>query len=418
MTPHRHPLPALTGLRFFLAVWVVVFHVIPTTLTLEIPWLPSAPAAVDCLLRTGYVAVTIFFVLSGFVLAYNYDLGRVWTQRERWRFAIARFSRIYPAYVAGLAALVPVALYRIWQRIPAGEYSLSSGALSVLLIQSWFPERALSWNYPGWSLSAEAFFYALFPIAGYWLWKLRSRGKVIAGLAVLWLLSLAAPLAAVVIPIPGFGDVPAAGGVPGAAGEPWGSLISYHPLSGLPAFATGVLLAALYRSLPEDSPWFRRADWLSVPALAVICLTLANADQLPLAVVRNGLLLPLYSILIFGLALGNGFMARFLGLPALVFLGNASYAMYILHFPIGEWLLLARRWFDIRAPEGAGWEILYVLSVIAAASFFYKLIEEPVHKTLRRVLTAKLDRTAGANTPLHTGESSPISADSTRGNRS
>lgn len=391
MNRERRPLPALTGLRFFLAIWVVVFHLVPSTLSLEIPWLPWAPEAIDCLLRTGYVAVSIFFVLSGFVLAYNYDLGKNWNHKQRQRFGVARFARIYPAYFAGLVVLIPVAVYRVWSGIPLGEYSLSTGFLSLFLLQAWIPNAALTWNYPGWSLSGEAFFYVSFPFIGYWLWKLERRGAMLGALVGLWVLSLAPPLVAVLIPVSGFGDIAAAGGV-ASGGEPWANLVSYDPLAGLPAFCAGVVLARLYRSVPPGSRWFGRGDWLGVPALVALLVTLANADRLPLPLVHNGLLLPVYSALIFGLALGGGVVARLLSLSSLVFLGNASYAMYILHFPIAEWLLLAGKLLHYPIVlDSLAWAMFYTFIVIAGSSIFYQFAEEPLHQKLRKALTARLE---------------------------
>ena len=93
----RPHLPALTGIRFILAIWVVIYHVTPVSEERVIAWFPSLPQAFYSVLRTGYVAVGVFFVLSGFVLAYNYDLGKRWDRRNLVRFAIARFSRTYPA---------------------------------------------------------------------------------------------------------------------------------------------------------------------------------------------------------------------------------------------------------------------------------------------------------------------------------
>src|ERR1035438_10214838 len=95
---------ALTGLRFFLAIWVVVFH-------LTSPGGPlghavsTAPDWLCCLVRTGYVAVGVFFVLSGFVLSYNYSLARPWSFTEMATFGIARFARVYPAYCLGLVSM-------------------------------------------------------------------------------------------------------------------------------------------------------------------------------------------------------------------------------------------------------------------------------------------------------------------------
>lgn len=389
MNRERRPLPALTGLRFFLAIWVVIFHLVPGTPGLRIPWLPGAPAGLSNLLRTGYVAVTIFFVLSGFVLAYNYDLGRAWSRQDRSRFAVARFTRIYPAYFIGLVSLVPVAVYRAWQGIEAGEYSLRSGLLNLVLMQAWWPHAALSWNYPGWSLACEAFYYASFPALGILLWRLKRRATLLATIGSLWGLAIAAPLATVLIPVRGFGDVAASGGAPAAAAGFWVSLVSYNPLAGWPAFLSGVALARLYRTLPSDSRWFGRGGWLSIPSAALIVAILSMADRLPLPLVHNGLLLPLYLALVLGLALEGGLLAKILAVPALIFLGNASYAMYILHFPIGEWLLLSSIAFLEHTFDGLGWVFFYTFTVIVVSSVFYRWVEEPLHRRLRQALTAQ-----------------------------
>jgi peptidoglycan/LPS O-acetylase OafA/YrhL len=386
--PERRSLPALTGLRFFLALWVVVFHLVPGTPGLAIPWWPQAPDSVNCVLRTGYVAVMVFFVLSGFVLAYNYDLRKPWHRRQCGRFAIARFARIYPAYFIGLLSLLPVAIYRLWEGLFLGDYELSKGLLNLFLLQAWVPHAALSWNYPGWSLSCEAAFYAAFPLLGFLLWKVERRGKMIIVLGLLWGLCLAAPLVAVFLPIHGFGDVAAAGGMGTAPAEFWADLISYNPLAGLPAFCAGIVLARFYRSLPEDSRWFGRGDWLSIPAVILIFAVLANADRIPLTLVHNGLLLPVYAVLVLGLALGGGVLARLLALSPLVFLGNASYAMYILHFPIAEWLLLATKFFSDRAFDGIAWVAFYTFMVTVGSSVFYKFAEEPLHRRIRKSLQA------------------------------
>src|ERR1044071_2165280 len=96
-------LHSLTGLRFFLALWVVVFH--------QSSRLGPMPPALFGLLQTGYVAVGFFFVLSGFVLAYNYPLVAAWSKDELVRFGIARFARIYPTYFLGLVTIAPVILF-------------------------------------------------------------------------------------------------------------------------------------------------------------------------------------------------------------------------------------------------------------------------------------------------------------------
>src|SRR4051794_29809514 len=97
----RPPLRALTGLRFVAAMQVLLYHVYA-------PGSRGAPGWVRALVGSGYVGVGLFFVLSGFVLAYNYlepmEAGRV-SRREFW---LARLARVYPVYLLGLVAGMPV----------------------------------------------------------------------------------------------------------------------------------------------------------------------------------------------------------------------------------------------------------------------------------------------------------------------
>jgi peptidoglycan/LPS O-acetylase OafA/YrhL len=82
----------LTGMRFFLPLWVVVFHHTGATGILRVT-VANAPSAVSSILRTGYVAVGIFFVLSGFILSYNYKLAQPWS-REAFFYACFPFVGI------------------------------------------------------------------------------------------------------------------------------------------------------------------------------------------------------------------------------------------------------------------------------------------------------------------------------------
>src|SRR4051794_22059023 len=103
--PAASHLPALTGLRFFLALWVILHHLTGSGSLLESTAL-RLPSALYALVRGGYLAVTTFFVLSGFVLARSYA-GTRWTGRSLWRYTVGRFARVYPVYALSLAIVVP-----------------------------------------------------------------------------------------------------------------------------------------------------------------------------------------------------------------------------------------------------------------------------------------------------------------------
>jgi peptidoglycan/LPS O-acetylase OafA/YrhL len=149
-------LPALTGLRFLLALWVILHHLTGRGQPLE-PMARSLPAALYALLRGGYLAVTTFFVLSGFVLSRSYSRAK-WTRRHLARYAVGRIARVYPVYLVSLLIVAP---FIAADRVP-GKASLL--AAYALLLQAWLGRIPVSWNTPAWSLSCEMFFYLLFPL--------------------------------------------------------------------------------------------------------------------------------------------------------------------------------------------------------------------------------------------------------------
>jgi peptidoglycan/LPS O-acetylase OafA/YrhL len=157
---------ALNGLRFAAAFWVLVFHC--SFHFGEISFLGSLQPIID----QGTLAMTLFFMLSGFVLSYRY---RGFATGDEFRaYTAARLARLYPVYAV-------MGLITLWM-IPgvAGSFALYADhgfagkvvflailcLLFLFALQAWFPAffSANIWNFGGsWSLSVEAFFYALFP---------------------------------------------------------------------------------------------------------------------------------------------------------------------------------------------------------------------------------------------------------------
>ena len=144
------------------------------------------PVFVRTFASNGYLAVSLFFLLSGFILAYSYD-NKIAGGRNRASFWKARFARIYPVYLLSLILALPF------------QPGLSRGvALPVLaMVQAWNPFRAEltgAWNYPAWSLSVEMLFYLCFPFLQVRLAR-GSRGVLLAyaGVAALVALLLRTP---------------------------------------------------------------------------------------------------------------------------------------------------------------------------------------------------------------------------------
>lgn len=174
---------AINALRFGAAFWVLVFH---SSIHLG----NLAPLGlIQPLINQGPLAMTLFFMLSGFVLSYRYQAFG--SQSEVRLYTAARIARLYPVYLfMGLITLWRVpsgaggfALYTEYGWIGKIVFLLALGALFLLALQAWFPaffDKAV-WNFGGsWSLSVEAFFYSLFP------WLRNRLGRFSAqGLALL-----------------------------------------------------------------------------------------------------------------------------------------------------------------------------------------------------------------------------------------
>lgn len=160
--PSTH-LRSLTSLRFAAALLVVVFH-----LSLFAPGL----GGVGRLAAAGYVGVTFFFVLSGFVLTYSWDIDATAA-----RFYRRRFARIYPVHLLFVAlAMMPWVVTPNWAALPT----------NLALLQAWSPDDAVARSFSGvsWSLSCEFFFYAAFPLLVRLIWRRVRRPLVVGEVAI------------------------------------------------------------------------------------------------------------------------------------------------------------------------------------------------------------------------------------------
>ena len=138
----------------------------------------------------GYISVSFFLLLSGFILTYNYadraQRGAL-TARSFWS---ARFSRLYPVYAFSLLLSAGMLMQEV-QAHTRLDFGLGV-ILTPLLLQGWHPALSTFWNTPAWTMSTEAFFYLLFP----WLITRRRPRQTRTMLMILfavWLSSLVLP---------------------------------------------------------------------------------------------------------------------------------------------------------------------------------------------------------------------------------
>jgi len=374
----RPHLRALTGLRFLAAFHVVVYH-------FGQPLLKEAPSPLRSLAGCGYVSVSLFFLLSGFILAYTYLPESGPARVDPRRFWTARFARIYPVYLVGFILAAPHVVKTL-----VGEHGLAGGALRALghgaaalgLVQAWSPHTAIVWNVPAWSLSVEAFFYLLFPMLLAPAVRAARPARLGVALAGLWAAALAPPLVYLALNPDGL-TAPAGPDTRGV----WLETLKYSPLARLPEFALGVILGAWHVRSGDAG---RGGGALSVGAAAAVLAPMAAARSLPYPLLHNGLLAPLFAALIVGLARGGGPVHALLGTRPLVLLGEASYALYILHLHGHPWTQRLLRLVDkdaARDPAAAFW--FYAVAITAASVAVFLWIETPARRWLRHRLSPR-----------------------------
>jgi peptidoglycan/LPS O-acetylase OafA/YrhL len=324
-------------------------------------------------ITAGYCGVTIFFVLSGFVLAINYFDGfRRPTVRGTYSYFVARFARVYPLYIL-------VLFFLIVRQHTLGLGSADGWWRSALALQAWDPnlDHAYAFDPPAWSISVEFFLYACFPLLVPLIAKLRRPRTVL--LAAAGVTAVMAGLAAWFV-FSGRGELIWTD--PGSAHR-W---LYRTPLTRLGDFALGILAARLYMQTRSKE---------SIGRLGLPLVLGAGAMVIGFMCWENIVFTPWSwdlaygvpaAIFIFGLAVAPlSWPSRFFALPFIVLLGEASYAFYLIHDPaIG--FLGAGTWDAGMSFSKLVYEALALGAIIALSVGLHITVERPARTYIRRAL--------------------------------
>jgi peptidoglycan/LPS O-acetylase OafA/YrhL len=353
--PRPEKIHALTSLRFFAAFWVVLFH------TLFFPFATLRGTIVERITSLGFISVSFFFLLSGYILAMVYLAHGAPIQRKK--FYTARFARIYPLFLITLLADLPFVLdsrASLYGWTTSVAKTIGTLFMHLLMLQAWLPWlRGI--DQPNWSLSVETVFYASFPFIGVALWKLRGMQIwLVAG--VLWIANqIAVTLIASHVSRPS---------------------ITFFPLLHISTFAVGILLAR-WQILNREKIGSRPPRMISViVALLVTAASLAATvywqDVLPSPNLNAGLLAPAFALLLWACTGNQALHVRLLSANWLVILGEASFGLYLIHMPVSH-LFQKLGWETSRALYPVYLALCIGLSVL---SFYY--LEIPARKWILR----------------------------------
>jgi peptidoglycan/LPS O-acetylase OafA/YrhL len=370
-------LPSLTALRGIAALWVVLYHYSVQSF----PALDATPYT--HLVHKGYLAVDMFFMLSGFVMTHVYHRAFSESVTENYRsFIVARIARIYPLHVMILLLFVATAVATHFATGGAGALhsvpirgprSVAAFVANILMLQG-LDAGKLSWNYPAWSISIEFVAYLLFPFALPAIWRAADRTKIAVGLLLFGLL--------VILAFVTKDDF-----------DQWDGPITL--LRCLPEFILGTLLYCAYRAVPQG--FFLQRDAVAFFILATTVLSLhLNAPDL--------LVIGLFGVLVLTAALNNETFSKFANVAPLVWLGNISYSLYLIH-GFAQFLaakLLGRVGIqdhaDLSSETSLGLMIAMVVTCLIAAHLSYNHIEVGCRQYLRNLLDRRRKRRASRAT--------------------
>lgn len=317
----RPSLPALTGLRTLLALTILMFHFPPNGLvSAKYPWLTLYP-----IVNIGYVFVSFFFLISGFILSYNYAHRPEGVRKAD--FWMARFSRLYPVYLLTMLISLPMLMLE-WHSRPHGQFWWGL-VLTPLLLQGFSPTLATFWNTVSWTLSCEVVLYLAFP----WLLKLRwprSPHTLVLMVLGFWILGLV-PHTFYWLTNPDHLAQPVTRFSDGF----WLSALKYTPAAYLCTFCAGLTLGRLQDVSPLRETTRLR---LGLAGFALAWLAVYHVvPRMPYILVHGGLLTPVWAMVILGLA-GPSSLARVFSVKPLVIVGTSTYALYLLHFNLFQLL--------------------------------------------------------------------------------
>ncbi|GBQ93076.1 putative acyltransferase [Acetobacter nitrogenifigens DSM 23921 = NBRC 105050] len=359
---------SLTGLRGVAAVWVVLFHMVVHD---------PGSGLIDAMIKHGYLAVDLFFVLSGFVMAMSYR--RIFTHPLTGKtfcvFMLRRIARIYPLYIFVLLLVSTRLIGQAFLTHGPARSLLTDLPFNIFLIQAWVGRPSILG--PSWSVSTEFAAYFLFPLL---LKSVTSRSQVLPALTVLLagcgVLAVACHSTTDILS-ERHGPLDLSDGAP------------FWPL--LRCMAEFTLGLVSYRAATSRL-FSRRTESRTVTRFGLstrTCIDLAIGLALicAIAIPRSDIVfVALLPPLMIALSARNGALSTIFSARPIYMFGLWSYAIYLWHFPLlfimwhAEALLQARIGFDLARAVGvvACWAVILPVSALS-----YRFIETPGRKIIR-----------------------------------
>lgn len=351
--PQDHLKP-LTSLRFFAALWVVLFT-----------YIHELEGQIHIgLIDKGYLGVEGFFILSGFILSYVYLEGFGARRFDYLTFITHRLARIYPLHIATLGLTLLMIAVAAMTGVTPDSKAVDWAALPahLTLTQAWGLAPSASFNHPSWSISAEWFAYLGFPLVATAAWAMRNRPILAVSLACLILTALYI----VFYVVAGFPLTEAT--------FQWGALRI------VPCFLLGSALYLAWRAGAVARPWIATTGAVVASLTVIIASSFARSDIV--IVIALGLMI----LSVAGLGRDrDGLETGILSTGLCVYLGEISFAIYMIYVP-WKWVWLK----GVNALLGTDhqplpflWWLAGGLALIPLAMLAHHLVERPFRRLFR-----------------------------------
>lgn len=360
----RDEIDALTGVRGAAAVIVIAYHTYPAG---------DFPYGLSHLVERGYLAVDVFFVLSGFVMALTY--GKMFRDRVTlpafFTFLMRRVARLYPLYIIFLALRIAYSLsvYGSLQ-VPNGWFAMNlpmpvkDVIANIFMIQSWGVAKAVTT--PTWSISTEWGAYFFFPFI---------VGGILFRRAAFAILSLLLAMALIITAsiLTQFDGLHHNGALDAYDGR---TLVPM--LRCLGGFTLGLLTYRLYQWPPARRFAGSGLGWAALGYI-MLCLVLHLPDQA---------IYPAFPLLVLCLACDRGSLARLFSWKPLLQLGVLSYTIYVIH---NVWIGLVH-WLITHLPSTMPTAVAQTMSAVfligslyGVGSALHHWVEVPGRTIVRRL---------------------------------
>lgn len=340
MLDSKQHIKPLTSIRFFAAFFVMSSH---------LGYFKNTDLSF-IFIGEGYIGVTLFFILSGFILAFSYQDRLNENKTSIHKFYFARIARIYPIHI--ITFITAVYLFSLT------NFDLGFYFYNISLLHAYIPDKNsyFSFNMPSWSLSVEMFFYLLFPL----LIKINNKK-----LALLLFISI---LVKVLFPI--------------TSGPLVHALMYISPFFRLHDFIIGILLYR-YRNAFSINLNVFTATALQVLSISSIFLFVHFSYLIPQSYRYDIYYIIPMSITIFCLSIKGGIIGNVMSNKVLVLLGEASFSLYMIHQLVIRYLIDSKSKYNLDNNELL---FLMIFLSISLSIVAYKFIEIPLKNLTLKLL--------------------------------